>query len=47
MDPNDDGSITGKSGGISDEQYRSTATSATIWMPFIVFLIGLIMIFDI
>jgi hypothetical protein len=48
MDPNDDGSISGKSGnGISDLAYRSTATITTIWIPLIVFLTGLIMIFNI
>jgi len=48
MDLNFDGTIAGKqSGGLSDEQYRSTATSAIIWMPLIVLLTGLIMIFDI
>jgi len=47
MDSNNDGTIEGKSGSISDGQYKGTATTAAIWMPLIVFLTGLIMIFNI
>jgi len=35
-----------QSSGIDDEQYRSTATIATIWMPLIVFITGLVMKFN-
>jgi len=48
MNPNDDGAISGKQGGgISDELYRSSATIATIWMPIILFITGLTMMFNI
>jgi len=46
MNPDDDGTISGKQGGISDEKFRSTATIATIWMPLIIFLTGLAMMFN-
>jgi hypothetical protein len=46
MNDDDDGSISAKQGGISDEKYRSAATIATIWMPLIVLLTGLTMMFN-
>lgn len=33
MNPNDDGSISGKSGATGDESLRSTGTMATIYTP--------------
>jgi len=46
MDPNADGTI-GTKQGTGDEHYRSTATIAAIWMPIIVFITGLTMMFNI
>ncbi len=42
-----DEAISGKQGGsISDEQYRSSATIPTIWIPFMVLITGLVMKFN-
>jgi len=45
----DDEGISSKhgSGGMSDSKYRSMGTIATIWMPMIVFITGLTMMFNI
>lgn len=46
MDSNDDGTISGKSTGNGDESLRGTGTTATIWMPLMVFFSGLFMMFN-
>jgi len=44
MDPHAEAKNTG---AIGDEHYRSTSTIATIWMPIIVFITGLTMMFNV
>jgi len=46
MRDDDNGTISGKHGGIGDEAGRGSATITTIWMPLIVFITGLTMLFN-
>jgi hypothetical protein len=47
MNDDDDGTISGKQAGISDEGLRrNAATMTTIWMPLITFITGLTMMFN-